>query len=92
MEYKSIIHNLEQFSDGNRCKRLLGVWFYLEREFVTNQCNVMVFRTDTLIFGELVYCIVSIHINIEKVTIRFGTLNQIESIIRTYRIEKEFEL
>ena len=88
MTNEAIIHNLEQFESGNRVKRLLGVWFYLERDFMTNQCNVMVFRTDTLIFGKLVYCIVSRHLNNNKVNVRFGSQDQIESIIKHIVLKK----
>ena len=91
MARQEIIEYLERFSD-NRYQRIKGVSYWLERDFMTVQCNVMVFQTDVQIFGDMVYCIVSRHLNNDDVNVRFGNREQINSIVNTYVIQKEFKL
>ena len=64
----------------------------LVKEFETNQCRVYVYDTGFAVDYDHIYCIRSYHKNNDKVLTRFGTRQQVESIVATYRIEKEFEL
>lgn len=64
----------------------------LIEKYETNQCLVEVFETDIILENHKVYIIRSIHKNNYKQLIRFGTRQQIDSIIRSYIIEKRFEL
>ena len=74
-------YKLEDFKD-----------YKLVRDFMTNQCNVMVFDTGIDVFDERIYAVASRHLNNHRVNIRFGTKLQVKSIICCYRIEKEFEV
>ena len=91
MSREEIIKDLEYLSDHHFIDKS-GIRLYLEKDFMTKQCNVMVFSTDTQIFGDTVWCIVSRHLNNDDVNVRFGNYEQIESIINTYHIERQFKL
>ena len=64
----------------------------LIRDFMTNRCNVMLCDCDCEILGEHLYAVISRHLDHDGINIRFGNKVQVESIIDTYHIEKEFHL
>lgn len=64
----------------------------LIREFKTTQCDISIFDTLFNVEWLEIYCIKSLHIKSGKATIRFGTKDQIESIIKTYHLERRFRL
>lgn len=58
------------------------------KEFYTNQCHVYVYDTEYVFENKKIYCIKSVHDRGKKSgkeNVRFGTLEQINGIIRTYR-------
>lgn len=87
MIHEEQIEILETLSDQ---KKYYGLT--LIRDFMTKQCNIMVCDCDSAILGEKMYCVISRHINDDKINIRFGNKKQIENMINSYIIEKEFEL
>ena len=75
------------YNDIENCKD-----FKLVCDFLTKQCNIMIFDTNIEMFEEKIYCIASRHLNDLSVNIRFGNKQQVESIIKSYKysIEKWF--
>lgn len=60
--------------------------------FYTTQCDVAIYDTDIQIDKIKVYMIKSYHRETRKVLTRFGTKAQIDSIVKTYRIDRRFKL
>ena len=57
----------------------------LVKEFDTTQCHVSVYKTNYRAKKHDIYCIVSVHNKDGKENVRFGTLEQIQGIAKTYR-------
>lgn len=55
------------------------------KEFRTTQCQVSVYETGFVYEDQKIYCIKSLHRKTGKENIRFGTIDQINQIIRTYK-------
>ena len=64
----------------------------LLKEFETNQCVVKVYDTGFMVDYHNIYMIKSTHKKSGKVNVRFGNKNQIDGIVKTYHIERRFEL
>lgn len=62
------------------------------QEFSTNQCEVEVYDTEILVEFWRVFMIKSRHRKDGKITTRFGTKGQIDSIVKTYKKETRFKL
>lgn len=65
--------------------------------FETTQCNVMVYENNSEIFGEKLYIIHTHHRKTEKDNIRFGTRQQLFSILNAYKFsitnyKEEYEM
>lgn len=66
----------------------------LVKEFETCQCTVKVYDTGWCVDYYNIYCIKSFHHKNGKITTRFGTKTQVESMIRSYGVSsgKRFKL
>lgn len=62
------------------------------RTFKTTQCEITIFDTEYKVEWYEIYCIKSLHRKSGKAIVRFGTKNQIESIIKSYHLERRFKL
>ena len=60
--------------------------------FETNNCVIYVIDTEFENFGEKIYCLVSVHNKDLHQNIRFGNKVQINSMIKSYRINNNFRL
>ena len=54
-------------------------------EFTTTQCDVIVCDTGTYVLGERLYTIESYHRKTKKSNIRFGTAQQLYSLLIPYQ-------
>ena len=54
------------------------------KRFDTAQCKITVYDTKLEYHGHKIYCIESVHGSNGKTTLRFGTMAQINQIIKTY--------
>ena len=57
----------------------------LLKSFITSGVLVNVYHTEHTIIDVPVYCITTHHVKSDKFLVRFGTKNQINSILKTYK-------
>lgn len=60
-------------------------------EWETNQCHLTLVNIH-LHYIKDIYCLISKRKNNPKELVRFGTLKQVYSILKTYHLEKGFKL
>lgn len=60
--------------------------------FETSRVSVFIYDTSQTCFNERIYCITSRNKSTDKILVRFGTKKQIDSIVSTYHLNKEFHL
>ena len=64
----------------------------LINKFNTTQCELSLYDTKYKCCGVNIYMLISVHKRNNKQLIRFGTQQQIESMLNSYNLKKIFEL
>lgn len=62
------------------------------KKFETNRMLIYIYSTDVEVFNEPMYIIITKNKITCDTYVRYGNLTQVESIINTYKMKKEFAL